>query len=143
MALDGAPAAWATLTEFPVLEPDHTLAAAASLFLHRAASSVPVMTAGRVVGVVTRQDVARGLASAGERSSVGNVMRDAFVEADEAEPLLEVVERISREGADLAVVSRDGRMAGIVTLDVIENLVLFRGALRDAPVARTMQASVA
>ena len=71
------------------------------------------------------------------------VVEPAVVEAAADEPLLDVVERISREGADLAVVSHEGGIVGIVTLEIVESLVLFRGALHQRPVARTMQTSVA
>jgi len=142
-ALEGVPTAWATLTDFPSLGSQQSLAEASRLVLQSGARAIAVLEGGRVIGVVTRQDVIRGLASTGEHGEVASIVRGAIVEATPEEPILDVVERISRAGADLAVVSRDGRLVGVVTLDILENLVLLRGALRGPSMARTMQTSVA
>jgi CBS domain-containing protein len=90
----------------------------------------PVVDAGRVVGVLTRRDIVRGLAEAGPTSPVVRVMRSEFATADPAEMLEAVLPRMESSGATMVVVLHGGDVVGIVTTENIGELVVMENALR-------------
>jgi len=77
-ALRGRTVHTAMRTEFGVLVPDDALAHAAEMAIPHAQSDFPVLVGGRVVGLLTRLDLTRGLSVDGADRTAGEVMHRTF-----------------------------------------------------------------
>lgn len=131
-ALAGVPIGSAMITEFRTLAPDDRLGRAAELVVAGFQQDFPVVDAGRVVGVLTRRDIVRGLSEAGPLSPVGLAMQPEFTTADPAEMLESVLPRLQSRGATSVVVVRAGEVLGMLTTESIGEFVVMENALRKA-----------
>lgn len=130
-ALSGIPVGSAMITDFRTLAPDDRLGHAAELVVAGFQHDFPVVDAGRVVGVLTRSDIVRGLSEAGPFSPVGAVMRADFTTADPGEMLESVLPRLER-GSTSVVVVHAGEVVGMITTENIGEFVMMENALRKA-----------
>lgn len=129
-ALRGATVDAVMRTEFGTLAPHDTVRHAAEMALRRAQSDFPVLAGGRVVGLLSRHDLTRGLA-ADEHRSAGELMHRTFETVDGSEPLDAVFGRLSQAPDQTLLVMDHERLVGLVSLDEIINLLrLRRGVAR-------------
>jgi predicted transcriptional regulator len=91
-----------------------------------------VVDDGRLVGVLTRADLARGLARHGAEASVGDIMQHGFAVADPAEMLDTVIGRLESASCRTIVAVRDGQVVGMLTPETLGGVVLFEHVLRRA-----------
>jgi Zn-dependent protease/CBS domain-containing protein len=129
-ALAGVPIGSAMITEFRTLAPDDRLDHAAELVVAGFQQDFPVVDAGRIVGVLTRRDIVRGLSEAGPLSPVGQAMGSEFTTADPAEMLESVLPRLESRGATSVVVVRGGEVVGMITTENIGEFVTMENAVR-------------
>jgi Zn-dependent protease/CBS domain-containing protein len=122
-ALRGRTVDTAMRTEFGVLVPDDSLGYAAEMAIRHAQSDFPVLVGGRVVGLLTRHDLTRGLAVDGANRTAGEFMHHTFETVDVSEPLDAVFFRWSQEPDKTLLVTDHGRLVGLVGLDQITNLL--------------------
>lgn len=120
----------ATVTDFLTVAPDEPLGVTVEHILARSQHEFPVVDGGRLVGVVTRGDVVRGLAERGPSTSVATVMRTEFRTAAPDELLEDVLPRLS--GEDALMVVADGRLLGMLTSGNLTDLLVLRTAARRA-----------
>ena len=120
----------AVITHFEALTPDDGLARAIALTLDTTQKDFPVMRDGEMVGVLTQEDLLRGLQEAGAQASVSQYMQTGVETADIEEPLDQVLERLQQCKCRLLAVTEQGRLAGIVNLDNLMELVRIETALR-------------
>jgi len=139
-ALSGIPVGSAMITEFRTLSPDDPLGHAAELVVAGFQHDFPVVDGGRVVGVLTRRDIVRGLSESGALAPVGLAMGSDFTTADPAEMLEAVLPRLQSPGAASIVVVRAGEVVGMVTTENIGEFVVMEAARRKAKGFRTTRA---
>jgi Zn-dependent protease/predicted transcriptional regulator len=118
------------VTHFRTIPVYATLSDAVELLLSSEQREFPVVdNDGRVVGLLTRDNLIKGLSRRGPSSTVGEAMT-AQVQA--VSPVLgfqEAMERLRSSGLPaLPVVDETGRLAGLLTLDNITDLLLVRRA---------------
>ncbi len=129
-ALEGIPVRRVMLTKFSALSPTQTLGDAAALILSGSQTEFPVVEAGDVVGVLTREDLMGGLARHEQTTLVGQVMRmDCLVVHPD-----EMLDAVFRRAAavrcrTLPVMDKTG-LVGVVTMDNVGEFVAIQGALR-------------
>ncbi len=128
--LHGSTLRTAVITHFETLAPNDPLERAVELTLESTQKDFPVLEAGEVVGVLTQEDLLRGLKEEGPRAPVGSYMQREVQRADIDEPLDQVLERLQHCGCRLLVVTEAGRMAGIVNLDNLMELIRIEAALK-------------
>jgi Zn-dependent protease/CBS domain-containing protein len=128
-ALYGKTIDTAMRSEFGVLGPDDALGHAAELAIRHAQTDFPVLAGGRVVGLLTRHDLTRGLSADGADRPAGEVMHRTFETVDRSEPLDAVFGRLSQEPGKTLLVTDHGRLVGLVTLDDITNVLRLRPAV--------------
>jgi Zn-dependent protease/CBS domain-containing protein len=136
-ALSGISIASAMVTEFRTLAPDDPLGRAAEFIVAGFHQDFPVVDGGRVVGVLTRSDVVRGLAESGPMAPVGLAMRSDFSAADPREMLESVLPRLESSAARSVVVLRAGEVVGLVTTESIGEFVMMKAAIDKAHGSRT------
>jgi Zn-dependent protease len=129
-ALSGIPIGSAMVTEFRVLSPTDRLSSAAEHIVAGFQHDFPVVDGTRLVGVLTRSDVVRGLSGTGKDTSVASAMQRGFVAAHPADMLESVLSRL-RVADDVPIVVRQGdAVVGILTAENIGEFILMQGARR-------------
>jgi stage IV sporulation protein FB len=84
------------------------------------------MGAGRVIGMLTRDDVLRGLAARRPDMRVRDAMHVRFPRAGAREELDQVVGRLPADGSSV-VVFEDDRLVGLLDPEHIGELLAMRG----------------
>ena len=129
-ALGGIPVSRAMITEFHTLSPNDSLSRAVDLILSGTQQDFPVVENGRVVGVLTKSDLIRGLASQGQESPVGAVMQQEFRIVDSYEMLETAFARLQECGCKTIPVMRQGGLVGLMTMDNMGEFLAIQAALR-------------
>ena len=128
-ALGGIPVRRAMLTDFRTLSPGDPLVRAVELILAGSQHDFPVVENGRVVGVLTRDDLVVALAQQGQESPVSGVMRREFEVADSAEMLEPVFLRLQACECRTLPVTSHGQLVGLVTMDNVGEFLMIQAAL--------------
>jgi Zn-dependent protease/CBS domain-containing protein len=131
-ALGDVPVMRAMITDFRALRPDDPLADAIEHLLGGFQQDFPVVDDGRVVGVLTRNDLAGALGRHGPESRVGDVMQREFVTADPREMLQTAFARLQGGQCRTVPVVKDGRLLGLLTADNLAEVLMIQQALHDA-----------
>ncbi|WP_456415561.1 site-2 protease family protein [Thiolapillus sp.] len=121
----------AIITHFESLSPYDSLARVIKLTLDGVQKDFPVIENGEVIGVLTQEDLLRGLQEKGALANVGEYMQTNVEEADINESLESVMKRLQSSGGRLLAVTENNRLAGIVNIDNIMELVRIEAALRE------------
>jgi Zn-dependent protease/predicted transcriptional regulator len=128
-ALTGIPVARAMETVFTTLAPDDPLARAIDATLASAQQDFPVIEAGTVVGVLTRQDLLEGLARRGADAAVRGSMQRDFATIEAGEMLDAAFRRLEGKSSRTLPVTQAGALVGLVTLDNVGDFLAIRSAL--------------
>ena len=120
------PVSRAMITDFETLAPDAPLAQAVDRVVAGFQHDFPVVASGRVVGILTREDLVRALTRAGAQSLVAAAMTTEFETVGVRETLGSALERAGRRAI---VLDDDGSVVGLLTPENIGELVLFEQAL--------------
>jgi CBS domain-containing protein len=128
-ALSGIPVVRAMLTDFQTLAPTDTLDRAISLIIAGSQQDFPVADDGRVVGVLTRNDLLRGLTERGKDARVGDVMRRDIRIADASEMLEIAFARLHECECRTLPVTRNGKLAGLLTSENVGEFLMIQSAL--------------
>jgi len=135
-ALAGLPIQAAMQTNFRVLSPHDSLAAASQALLAGSQVDFPVVDeSGALVGVLTRSNLIRGLTTSGSEVTVETAMSRRFETADPGEMLESARTRLQGCECSSLPVVRQGRVLGIVTMENIGELMMLQDALRASQVA--------
>lgn len=116
----------AMITAFESLRPDDTLAAAGDALVRTTQREFPIVDdSGRIVGVLTRDALVKGLREGGTAAEIGMVMARE-VPVAQASQRLDMAIRLMQEQAApiVAVAGADGRLAGYVSLENITELLM-------------------
>jgi Zn-dependent protease/CBS domain-containing protein len=114
------------------LAPGDRLARAVELTLTTAQADFPVVDGpdGRVVGLLTRQDLIRGLHERGPDASVGEAMRTTFATAKPVESLFDVQRRMRVSGVHVVPVVEHGALVGVLTTTDVSEAIWLRAATK-------------
>jgi CBS domain-containing protein len=129
--LSGTTVGRAMLTDFQTLSPNEPLTRAIELTLVGSQKEFPVLVDGVMVGVLTQTDLLQGLQARGEQARVDDWMQREVQSAEIDEPLEKVLERLQNCQCRLLSVTEAGRLAGIVNLDNIMELIRIQTALQE------------
>jgi CBS domain-containing protein len=122
----------AMMTRFRSLAPDDTLAMVMNELLAGAQDDFPVVTDGRIAGVLTKGDVLKGLAEQGTAARVADLMRRDCGSVEDYAMLEQTFLRMQEHGCPLLPVTRGGRLVGLVTLANIGEWMMIHSALKQA-----------
>ena len=118
------------VTHFRTIPVHGTLADAVELLLSGEQREFPVVdNMGRVEGVLTRDNLIKGISQRGPSSTVGEAMTAQVKAVSPQLGFQEALERLRSSGLPaLPVVDDTGRLVGLLTLDNITDLLLVRRA---------------
>lgn len=126
----GATVREAMLTDFRTLSPEHTLRDALNLVLAGSQEDFPVVSEGRVVGMLPHSEIFRALRERDDRTTVVEIMSREFAFVCEDTPLDESLAAEQFGGRLALPVLRDGMLAGMLTSQNICEFFLIRSAGR-------------
>jgi Zn-dependent protease/predicted transcriptional regulator len=131
-ALGGIPVMRVMITDFRALRPDDPLSQAVEHVVAGFQQDFPVVEDGRLVGVLTRNDLAAALGRHGPDTRVGDVMQQDFVTADPREMLQTTFARLQDGHGRTLPVVKDGRLLGLLTAENLAEVLMIQEALREA-----------
>jgi Zn-dependent protease/CBS domain-containing protein len=131
-SLAGIPVSRAMVTEFRKLTPEMTLSEVIELVLLGSQQDFPVVSAGQVVGVLTRRDLVKALHQLGQSASVSDVMHRDFEEVDSYELLEDVLPRLQKSIYHIVPVVRFGQLVGLLTVENVGEFLRIQAALHTA-----------
>ncbi|HDK38085.1 MAG TPA: CBS domain-containing protein, partial [Thiolapillus brandeum] len=128
--LHGNTLAHAVITHFESLSPHDSLTRAIQLTLDGVQKDFPVLQDGEIIGVLTQEDLLQGLHEQGAMATVREYMQTSIKQADINESLEAVMKRLQACNCRLLAVTRNGRLAGIINMDNILELLRIEAALK-------------
>jgi Zn-dependent protease/predicted transcriptional regulator len=131
-ALGDIPVMRAMITDFRALRSDDPLDQAVGHLLGGFQQDFPVVEDGRLVGILTRNDLAAALGRYGPETPVGEVMQRDFVTTDPREMLQTAFSRLQDGHCRTLPVVKDGRLLGLLTADNLAEVLMIQQALREA-----------
>lgn len=131
-ALGGIPVNRAMLTNFATLTPTDRLQQAVDLILSGYQQDFPVVSGGRVVGILTRQDLMHALSRDGVTANVASAMQQQFETADSTEMLDVVSQRLGEQPLHTMPVVHNGELVGLVTMDNVGEFLMVQAALEQS-----------
>src|SRR5262249_14742585 len=90
----------------------------------------PVVEGGKVVGILTLQELLTALSRAGLDALVSDFMRTDFVTASPGEMLDNALSRLKESACPVMPIVREGQLIGILTVENVGELVMIREAVR-------------
>jgi Zn-dependent protease len=137
--LHGASVEDAMVGPVRVLPPETSLNDAASQLASGFQHDFPVVDSGRVVGMLTRNDVLRGLATRRPDTPIAELMHTSFPIARPGERLETVLERLPQDGGAVVVVrnderndERNGEIVGLLDPEHLGAVAALRGGTSNA-----------
>jgi Zn-dependent protease/predicted transcriptional regulator len=122
-ALVDVPVSAAMNRAIETITPDRPLEEAAQILVSHGRDQLAIVDHGETVGVLTRQDVASGLTSAGGDASVGAAPHHEAISVAPDASLEGVFDRLVQTPEAIAVVVEGGRPVGIVSADQLAAFV--------------------
>ena len=128
-AVTGVPVARLMVTDVPSLRPGEPLGRAVELTLGGSHQDFPVLVDGRVVGILTRADLLRGLSAGGMEALTRDAMRTEFDTFAPSDPAGAALARLAAAGLHLAPVVDRGCLVGLLTVENVQAFLAIRKAL--------------
>jgi Zn-dependent protease len=127
--LAGVPVERAMLTSFETLSPINSLRYVTHLVLAGSQQEFPVVENGKPIGLMTRADLFTALTQFGPLGLVAQAMRRDFIAVEAGDPLTAAAEKLQTGQARSLLVLRDGQLAGLLTLENVQEFALIQAAL--------------
>jgi Zn-dependent protease len=131
-ALTGIPVKRAMITDFRTLRSDDPLSAAVGHLVAGFQQDFPVIDGEQLVGIVTRDDLAKGLAQLGAEGRIHEIMQRDFVTVSPNDMLQSAFATLQDCNCHTLPVVQDGRLLGMMTSDNLAEVLMIREALREA-----------
>lgn len=131
-AISGIPIQRAMISRIIQVHPHDTLDQVTKHLLSGFQQDFPVVENHRLVGVLTRNDLIRGLSEQGSQAKVEAVMQKDFKTAEPHEMLENVLARLQNCGCRTLPVVRDGEVIGLVTAENLGELLMIQEATRQS-----------
>jgi Zn-dependent protease len=123
-SLTGLPVSAAMVTAFVSLETRHEVQYAVDLLLASEQKDFPVLEDGQLLGMLSRDDLLRGMGHEGPDSPVGRLVRLDVMPIEASMPLDAALQRMSASRQNALPVMARGRLVGLLTLENVRELLL-------------------
>ncbi|MGZ4858642.1 MAG: site-2 protease family protein [Candidatus Angelobacter sp.] len=131
-ALRGIPVSQVTITDFNTISPSDMLSRPVALMLHGTQQDFPVVDEGRLVGVLTRNELLSGLSKSGPDVPVSQVMRKDYQAVSGSEMLQAASDRLQNPDCRVLLVMEKGNLRGLFTVENLAEFLMVQTALRGA-----------
>jgi CBS domain-containing protein len=128
-ALGGIPVERAMLTHYHTLSPRDPLQRAIDLTMGGSQRDFPVVDDGRVVGLLSQDDLMKSLQQSPADDAVASAMRTEFQQCEPGDMLERVFMRIREDGAHTVPVIRRGELVGLLTMENIGEMLRIQAAI--------------
>lgn len=128
-ALSGIPVHRAMITDFRTVSGDDTLARVVDLLLSGVQQDFPVVTDGRIEGIVHGRDLSAALQAHGTSGRVEAIMRRDVTSVDSHDMLEQAFGRLQAAGSHVGAVVHDGTLVGLVSLDNVGEFLMVQSSL--------------
>jgi predicted transcriptional regulator len=133
MTFRGLTVRQAMMTHFATLNAEEPLSRAVELLLSGAQQDFPVLTDGRVAGLLGRRELVSALQAQGPAAPVTRAMRTGIAAVEASAPLEETFQRMQTEELPAVPVTETGRLVGLITMENIAEFLMVRAALGGTP----------
>lgn len=116
--------------EFSSLTPWDNVARGLALVYQTGQDDFPVVDDGKLVGLVTRQDMVAATNAHGSEVAVGRVMQEKFPVITPQANLAQVYEEMMSEGYACLPVMEEGRLVGLLSHENISRYMLVQSSLK-------------
>jgi Zn-dependent protease len=130
-ALSGIAVREAMITNFKAVAPTDSLGRVAALMLAGFQHDFPVIEGQQLAGVLTRNDLIKGLAEGGPSVPVGRLMRTSFATAEPTEMLEDALGPLQEHPEGPVWVLEGDLLLGMLTLQNIGELIAMHDAVRE------------
>ncbi len=129
----GVTAGQAMRTNIRTLAASEWLASVVNQMSSAGQQDYPVMDNGRLVGVLTRERLLRGLQEKGAYETVGAVMQPDVPTIDVEQPLTQASETMAERALTAMPVTQQGTLVGLLTFESIREFMALQKALHSRP----------
>ncbi len=129
VVLAGIPVSEVAVTEFSSLAPSDPLHRAVELMLHGTQQDFPVLEDGRLVGILGRKDLLKGLSRSGPNVLISAIMRKDYPILSAREMLQAALDKVQECDCRVLPVMDKGKLLGLFTLENLGEFLLVRSAL--------------
>jgi Zn-dependent protease/CBS domain-containing protein len=117
---------------FRTIPHGETMETAAQMLLAGSQHDFPVVAGDDLIGVLTRYDIAQGLATAGPTAYVASHMRRDFKTAHPNVPLELAIDMFTKDDATPIMVMDEGALVGMVTQENLSEFIMLEHARQQA-----------
>jgi predicted transcriptional regulator len=117
------------MTRFRALPPSTTLQQAVDELLAGSQQDFPIVDDVGFVGLLRREDLVKGLGEKGRDALVSQVMFPLKMRTRDTDLLQETIERMRQDGISALPIFSNGKLAGMLTMENVTELLMVRGAL--------------
>lgn len=129
-ALDGLTVKDALMHRFTVLEPNAPLSDAVYALLNSQESEFVVADEGKPVGLLTRNEIVKGLSENGNYAIVSAYMKKDFFIVHPETTLIEFFQQASKTGQSVALVMDGDKFEGLIDLENVQEKLMIQEALK-------------
>ena len=129
-ALADVPLSSLLITDMRTLNPHDPLSHAAELTIKGYQQDFPVIDNGALVGMLSRADLVRGLATHGRDGTVTSAMRRDFHSATPNDTPEAALKELATDSGGSLPVLRDGKLVGLLTAENVMEFLMLKGALK-------------
>ena len=129
-SIGGIPVKRSMLTDFRTLSPHESVAQAVKLTLAGSQRDFPVVQDGRVMGILTQNDLLTALSQKGQDVPVSQVMQREFTTVDSFDMLETAFRQLKDCRCHTLPVFHSGTLVGLLTMDNVGEFIRIQAALR-------------
>jgi predicted transcriptional regulator len=117
-------------TDYIVLQPEDTLEKAANTLIHRSANGFIIMSDNEYRGILTKENIIKGLSSSGNKGKINEVLNGHHYSTTPEMNLNKVFQEMMRNKSPIVPVFSDNKITGILDLENIQELIMIEQASR-------------
>jgi len=117
------------IADFKTLGPDDSLRLAVQRLLSGCQVDFPVVDGGKVLGILTRQQLVTALQERGPEALVRDIPLSEVSPVEASDPMFHAWEELSRQGVACLPVRDQGQISGWITSDNLAEVAMVRKAL--------------
>ncbi len=117
-------------TDYEKLDENETLGTAAEKLAHISTSGFVITSDGEYSGILTKNDLIRGLNNYGKEGQIKNAMSDAVEKVTAGMALFDVFKKMQMKRNEIVPVEENGKFTGVIDLEGINEFFMIQKAIR-------------